>query len=679
VSQAKDLVDLAVSRLAAGDIAGAERLLNEARLASPEDPWVAYRLARLYGATDVEETVLRLRDVCRSFARFPPARIGLAEFLIRSGSLSEARLILTEVLAAQSDEKWALKFLADIQVFEGDEVGAFETLHRLRSSHPGFWPGYEGALKICERRAAIADAATILNAARLHCGADPAARGQIERFAVWLESNSDSLSTQGRGSPAAPLRPHDTLTVFSLKTATGRAALGPRLAGQMQALFEDLNRFEADRLLRSYQRRIYVSGRFEVDLSSLGGTFSFAGTVYLGVPKAYAWAFRGDRFTAWLVSRGIAGGFDITDIYIPDYKLVVSLHESPDGVSGTLSTVVAQIDQVAATSGHGNSRRVLLLVGHANYAHCIWNEYPALIELERYEMADAVKSVILCEQFAPIGRLFPRHAAAGALAELPVADGFSEDLLFSAGSVLVTDAVRNRLMQAISVEEKPVATNGDKLPDGSPCIVWLSIRAMYRRATNEVDAFYGIISLLDRLGLRCNVMLDGFSLTADLESGRYSVEQLRRWAAETSAVAGTLMDRCDRACFESVQVFDCTHLNLPESILKASSAHYYVCHHGTQQHKVGWLFDIPGIVHANVHVSRQSPAAWVQRQAGFRQCPTYVPARFIADDEDGGERRDLPYFRDYRFVDLDGLADFVVADLVEKLGLSPRGRTYATG
>lgn len=201
-------------------------------------------------------------------------------------------------------------------------------------------------------------------------------------------------------------------------------------------------------------------------------------------------------------------------------------------------------------------------------------------------------------------------------------------------------------------------------------MLWVSLRQMYRRAVNEIEAILAIFKRLNRCGYEFEVILDGFSTPADLLfPGRYEPGYHEGLAKRTASVGQEVIAASKRAELTHLHFYDATGCTLPEAVCQASRADYYICHHGTQQHKIGWLFDVPGIVHGNVEVSRQNPAAWVQQQAGTLNCPQYLPTRFIADAENGGERKNLAYFKNYMFVQLDELAEFVVEDILRNIAM----------
>jgi hypothetical protein len=338
---------------------------------------------------------------------------------------------------------------------------------------------------------------------------------------------------------------------------------------------------------------------------------------------------------------------------------------------GTLATVVARIDEVAALALPAPpASRAVLLIGHGNYAHSLWNEYPALVEAEALVPAGNLEAVVLHEQFAPLERICRFHPAL-TVRKIAMREGhsFVADTVFALGANLVTDTVRARVLDAVLGPDRQAPPPSDRL------VLWVSFRLMYRHAVNEADALFRIFQALQGTGQCFDIVLDGFSLPDDLHvAGRYDVGYLEDLARRTAALGDALVARCREAGLDRLRFEHAGSCSLPDSVRAAARVDYYLSHHGTQQHKIGWLFDVPGMIHGNLQVTNSGPARWVQEMANTLNCPRYVPARFIADAESGNERQHMGYFRDYQFAAIDELAEFVVQDiLLQTMAARPRG------
>lgn len=79
--------------------------------------------------------------------------------------------------------------------------------------------------------------------------------------------------------------------------------------------------------------------------------------------------------------------------------------------------------------------------------------------------------------------------------------------------------------------------------------------------------------------------------------------------------------------------FNTVGCTLAESVLWANHVDLYFCHHGTTQHKVGWLANKPGVVHSNQGVL--SHPAYPEAKGCWINCRNaiYLPKSSVVDSE----------------------------------------------
>lgn len=68
-----------------------------------------------------------------------------------------------------------------------------------------------------------------------------------------------------------------------------------------------------------------------------------------------------------------------------------------------------------------------------------------------------------------------------------------------------------------------------------------------------------------------------------------------------------------------------------ESIAYAHTADCYLSHHGSLQHKIGWIANCPGVVHSNktvLNTPRRFPAFWARQDT---VPPIYIDANAVDD------------------------------------------------
>ena len=423
------------------------------------------------------------------------------------------------------------------------------------------------------------------------------------------------------------------------------------------ALFDRLNAFTRGRQLRRYQRDIWLSGRFTIELPGNREPRQADGTLLAEV-KAYAWRFPGAEGPLWLTSTGPNLGYAISAIINPKDKTIILAPEGDVEITALFARAITGIPSIA-----GNPSEAILLAGHENFAHFIWNELPALLELESLDAKiSAVHTTF--EPILPLGRLTrlpssltprPSILARGWMDPVLVQPG----VLFSAGSTLVTRQTQNRALERCRSETGPIPlkTAGTKR-------IWISLRRLYRTASNELDVFTRLLEMLGRAERKFEILLDGYSLPQDLSfSGRYNIP----WQeAQNRLVTDFAAMLIAAAGHTKLTIHDLTRCNLATALAWAATADAYICHHGTQQHKIGWLNAVPGLVHVNRHILATHPGRWTAQQAEGAIPPDYMPEEMIGYTRSDNARQDMPYFQDYCFTDPQKAADIMFAFLLEK-------------
>lgn len=441
------------------------------------------------------------------------------------------------------------------------------------------------------------------------------------------------------------------------QTGLGITRLEP---GDAQSvLFEHLNAYTAERQLRRYQSDIWREGSFSIRAS---GNVALHCDLTLFAPvKAYAWRFCGGGRIFWLASSGPNMGYAINALIDPDTRQMAL---APDA-DLDIALAFARYILAGALPG-GATEPCYLLAGHQNFAHFIWNEMSGLLELEG--QASAISGVLVSyEPIAPLTELiaFPpgievRQIAVSREFGAPVSA--HAGVLFSVGAEFVSANTQRRVAAACAGR-----AGGQILKPACTKRIWLSLRTLYRTAVNELEAFQELIALLSETKAPCQILLDGYSLPSDLEFPfRYYPDYERSLSEQVRERARRLIEMTGPS---GVEIIDLTGCNLPAAIAWAATADVYICHHGTQQHKIGWLNATPGMIHVNPHVLRTQPAHWMANQAHGAILPDYLPGDMVEDQETAtNTRQHDPYFRDYNFIDPKAAARAMFAFVCGVLG-----------
>lgn len=421
----------------------------------------------------------------------------------------------------------------------------------------------------------------------------------------------------------------------------------------LRARIECLNAFVAPERLRRYQADLLRTGRFEWPDPASGVAMPCSGTLYFGV-KAFAWRFASEAGPLWVMTGDPTHGFELAGLLLPDGPLLRFDQYDDRSSADARRQAIADVEGNFAGPAISSALPVRLVVGHENFAHFMWNELPALIEAEPAGQP-AAETWGTWEPIAPVERLIHwgpvHHTSANALLAAP--GGFHSAVLFAAGATRMSLAASTRVIEACG----PAPRTPGRF------VVWLSLRLTHRHPLNQLSVFVMLLEALAALPFGIEVILDGYSLPADLDvPGRHHAGLQRRRADEVAALPAQLRDALSHAAAGRLVITDATRESLPASIALAGRADFYVCHHGTQQHKIGWLTATPGVIHALTGIVRSLPAGWTQHQSEISALPTYVPESLIADEPvpDGVD----PGWANYRFSDPAGFVAFVLEHLL---------------
>ncbi len=112
---------------------------------------------------------------------------------------------------------------------------------------------------------------------------------------------------------------------------------------------------------------------------------------------------------------------------------------------------------------------------------------------------------------------------------------------------------------------------------------------------------------------------------------------------------------------------DATALTVPQAIGLGRRLHAYIAPHGTQQHKIGWLHPVPGVVHTSPFVAQHDQAGWVADQCEQHAPVAYLPAEMAEMVPGQGAHAGDAWYDDYRFRDADEAAGWAMRVLAPYL------------
>jgi hypothetical protein len=281
--------------------------------------------------------------------------------------------------------------------------------------------------------------------------------------------------------------------------------------------------------------------------------------------------------------------------------------------------------------------RVTALVDNQQFAHHLWNALSGLERLVRFiqqAQPHEPPSLMVCaEPWGPVAALFPELPAAGMSVEHLRGPGVipsalhEHRLLLRVGGTRIGDALVARVRRVAAARVPAAVTErAAALRRAHRPILWVTLRMENRTWVSQVP---GLVAIGRRLAAdypQAALVIDGFSVLYRADGG-FDNGHGAVIAAEQRAAAAIRagLDGC-------LPVESLVGRPLFEAVVFADIADCYFAHHGSLQHKIGWLGDCPGLVHANGTVLT-TPQLWEAardvREGGTP--PTYLDATLVRD------------------------------------------------
>ena len=473
--------------------------------------------------------------------------------------------------------------------------------------------------------------------------------------------------------------------------------IGSERAGDLARAIDRANAFVSARVLRSYQRDIALAGGFAL-CSPYDGTllapsachiFNLGDAAHGNLGIAYR--FAGPR-PLWLLASSVKDGFPLTEAYLPTEDASIwSLDDSLTALHGPWKTALRRLERERRSwPSSPADPRPTVLVGHPNFAHHLWNELPALracCALAEGAGRPAPQVQALYEPLVPLARFLQDDAPPVArVSTFSEVTGLRDSLVTRLGSTRVPASLRASIVASLADEtggRTSFAISQEKLANCSP-VFWLSVRVDARTADNQADFLLALVPAIASAYPRCGFIIDGFSYPADFSHGIYCQGQpgagseaqldergslgsaMRERELKVGVAIDTLTRRLEQRCNNPLVVV--SGRDLPEAVVLAGRADYYICHTGTLQHKVAWLHNIPGMVHTNRAGLQPGAARWLADQLENGLEPSLVAPESVEDLDSIRSPNQVERNRDYHFIDIAAVVAAILADVDRVLG-----------
>ena len=289
------------------------------------------------------------------------------------------------------------------------------------------------------------------------------------------------------------------------------------------------------------------------------------------------------------------------------------------------------------------------IIGDPNFAHFIWNEFPAVHEAAKHHTDFGINL-----RFDPLGVM----SQFGTEHRIPLSSmitptqgkGWSNTPSVLLGSNRCNASAKSDLLRLMDLSS--LWKSAGK--------IWLTVREKGRTMENQTAFLSALITAQAARDPASVFLLDGFSLPMDFERPIY--DQLRSKftdrAKATQAIIRTIISNHPQA-----HIQDLTGLPLRNALLEIATCSFYVSHAGTLQHKLGWFFPAHGLQHGNQ--TSLSPAAlrWSAQMISGALEPWGLDPGCVKDTQVRGALAPNARNRDYFVTDIPRAVDQTLAYL----------------
>lgn len=414
-----------------------------------------------------------------------------------------------------------------------------------------------------------------------------------------------------------------------------------------------LNAYVHDRALRLYQHGIATAGLFVLRSPWTGQTLRLSAN-RIETVHALSYAFDDGIHPVIMVETGgLAAGFPLVRMQTGESIWMIATGALSD--RPIRSAVPAELPRI------DTSKPAQILIGNRNFAHFIWNEYPALHVIGDDLTAELIAFhdplLLLQQHVADRPGLVLRHAET-----INGLRGWSDRATGVLGAQYLDAAPKAQALAHFRHLGQGALT-------GSHPRLYVSLRFAPRSSSDQQEMINALIRAFLSHWPQGSVVIDGFSMPGDFARPIYDNKRaafLER-VAVSQAMAAALIAELPMPM--QGKVVDITGMPLASAINTALDCDYYVCHSGTLQHKIGWFAEIAGFIHSNSLDIRYVARRWSGNQTHGSKIPAGPSLHLIRDvaHDWGGPISQRPRNSDYAFTDIPALVAEMLADMRQHL------------
>ena len=486
-----------------------------------------------------------------------------------------------------------------------------------------------------------------------------------------------------------PVAPFDPSLVQIDKIVLSGSRFGPGIEKQgakhglphLGRFLQHIERAQADeneRFGRRYQKDILAGSGLTLPSPFTGESVVAVESIAVNGKTFYRFVERdnsGEAVEYFVVASRIRLGFPLAGLFVPKRNWLLGWEGRGNHATGKIHLEAFAGALVARDRLDRISVEPVIVMGHANFAHHLWNELSALETIIRSSSLKTGSSILVARE--PLGNLdeiFPElggHTIQRVDPELPLCGIQTGGLFVNLGAFYIPESLRQRLV-AFSRRNAsaPATAIMTELEDTGGPVFWISVRSRNPTLVNQHDVLARIAGLIVHEYKRCAVVFDGFSLPEDWTRMPLQMQVAYRQSAsdtrkESEAIIATVRSRTHLGPHQVLTTI--AGMGIVDCIAIAQSATAYLCHVGSIQHKIGWTANVPGIIHGNRRLSAEELILRHSSRLENGVPPLITPNEFFEDAVSGAEEQEP----NYRSVNPGEFTRFVLQHFRQCLSLAP--------
>ncbi len=324
--------------------------------------------------------------------------------------------------------------------------------------------------------------------------------------------------------------------------------------------------------------------------------------------------YRFESQTIYYLAVGRAGyGYPKLYLWFPEYQVVILLTDKKlwNGryeIDEFRAHMIQNWREIQFYFASTASKNICVLCDCGQFAHHLWNALTGINKMIEAKLESHMdKFIIAAEPFGPIDDIFPELGKCiierrkfENLSTLSIKDNL---LLIRLGDCIISNGLIKRVRKT-SLEKVPesISESVQEMREKYWPILWVTLRTGNRTWESQCEGIVNIVIDIKKEYPRLSIIIDGFCIPyGKSHIGLHKQNELIEKEQK-------LVNNIEKAIGEDVHITVTIGKTIAESVVIAEAADCYLAHHGSIQHKIGWIRNCPGVVHSNPDVLK----GWTQ-------------------------------------------------------------------